>query len=169
MDKKLRFGYFFLISILAISLDQYTKALATKYLLTGKIVDIVPNILQLLYAKNTGAAFGILQGKTILFYIIAAIVCIYILKIIYIMPNNNRYKFLLLALSFVFSGAIGNIIDRLNRGFVVDFIYFKPIDFPVFNVADIYVSLSMALLFYLLLFYYKENELDFLGSKKVKK
>ena len=76
---------------------------------------------------------------------------------------------LLLALNFIFAGAWGNIVDRIIRSYVVDFIYFKPINFPVFNVADIYVSLAVVYLMFLLLFYYKEDELEFLSFKGNKK
>ena len=61
---------------------------------------------------------------------------------------------------FIFSGAIGNFIDRLKLGYVVDFFYFKLIDFPVFNVADIYVTVGTFILAFLLSFYYKEEDLD---------
>ena len=65
----------------------------------------------------------------------------------------------------MFSGAIGNCIDRQLRAYVVDFIYFRPIDFPVFNVADIYVSVSAFLLLLLFMFYYKETDFSFVKRK----
>ena len=68
----------------------------------------------------------------------------------------------------IIAGALGNWIDRLRQGYVVDFIYFKPIDFPVFNVADIYVTCSAFLIIFLLIFYYTEEEaagIPFLGGK----
>ena len=67
---------------------------------------------------------------------------------------------------FLSAGAVGNLIDRLFRGFVVDFIYFKIIHFPVFNVADIYVTVSSVLLICLLFFYYKEDDFEFLSLKQ---
>ena len=63
------------------------------------------------------------------------------------------------------AGAFGNMIDRAFRGYVVDFFYFKLIDFPIFNVADIYVTVTMVLLMGLILFYYKEEDLEFLSRK----
>ena len=63
------------------------------------------------------------------------------------------------------AGAIGNMIDRAVRGYVVDFFYFRLIDFPIFNVADIYVTVTMILLLILILFYYKEEDLEFLSRK----
>lgn len=64
------------------------------------------------------------------------------------------------------AGALGNFIDRTLQGYVIDFFYFKWINFPIFNVADIYVTTAVILLLVLVLFYYKEEELDFIGRKK---
>ena len=63
------------------------------------------------------------------------------------------------------AGAFGSLIDRVARGYVVDFFYFKLIDFPIFNVADIYVTVTMVLLIGLILFYYKEEDFEFLRRK----
>lgn len=168
MSRIKRFIMFFIITILAIALDQYTKILAVKYLMSSDY-PLLKDILEFVYTENRGAAFGILQGGKILFYIIAIIVSVVIIRSVYIMPNSKRMLHLLLALNFIFAGAWGNIVDRINRSYVVDFIYFKPINFPVFNVADIYVSLAVVYLMFLLLFYYKEDELEFLSFKGNKK
>ena len=168
MSRIKRFIMFFIITILAIALDQYTKILAVKYLMSSDY-PLLKDILEFVYTENRGAAFGILQGGKILFYIIAIIVSVVIIRSVYIMPNSKRMLHLLLALNFSFAGAWGNIVDRINRSYVVDFIYFKPINFPVFNVADIYVSLAVVYLMFLLLFYYKEDELEFLSFKGNKK
>lgn len=64
------------------------------------------------------------------------------------------------------AGAAGNLIDRIRFGYVVDFFYFRLIDFPVFNVADIYVTVSFAVLLLLVFFQYKEEDLEFFGKKK---
>ena len=81
-------------------------------------------------------------------------------------PAEKKYDPLLLVASFIAAGAIGNLIDRVMRKSVVDFIYFVPIDFPVFNVADIFVSCATAALMLLILFYYKDDDLDFLKNKR---
>ena len=72
------------------------------------------------------------------------------------------------ALVFITSGAIGNLIDRVRLDYVVDFIYFSLINFPIFNVADIYVTLSTIYLVILLLFVYKESDLEFLSFRTKK-
>ena len=168
MSRIKRFICFFAVALVGILLDQYTKAIAVKYLMS-RDYPLIKNILEFVYTENRGAAFGILQGQTYIFYIIAAIVSFVLIRAVCIMPETKRMLVLFLTFAFVFSGAAGNIIDRIFRGYVVDFIYFKPIDFPIFNVADMYVSCAVAALIYLLVFYYKEDELDFLSFKRIHK
>ena len=84
------------------------------------------------------------------------------------MPDDKKYKVLHALLSMIAAGAIGNMIDRMRLDYVVDFIYFVLINFPIFNVADIYVSLSTVALVILLLFYYKESDLSFISFKQKK-
>ena len=78
------------------------------------------------------------------------------------MPVNKKLQSLRIILIFISAGAAGNLIDRFFLGYVRDFIYFSLIDFPVFNVADIYVTCAVALLIILILFYYKEEDFSFL-------
>ena len=84
------------------------------------------------------------------------------------MPDDKKYKVLHALLSMIAAGAIGNMIDRMRLDYVVDFIYFVLINFPIFNVADIYVSLSTVALVILLLFYYKDSDLSFISFKQKK-
>lgn len=148
-----------LIPVLVL-LDQWSKFWAIRVLKPGKVIPIIKNVLELTYVENRGAAFGILQNRQIFFLLITLAVLAGILLVMQRMPDNKRYLPLSLCLVFVASGAVGNMIDRMVRHYVVDFIYFKPIDFPVFNVADIYVTISAGLLILLFFFYYKEEELE---------
>lgn len=157
---------FFLCSALLIFLDQWTKALAVEYLMSGKEIQLIPNILSLLYVENAGAAFGILHGQQIIFLLITIFVLAGVLIIFHKTPIKKRYLPFLFSLLLVFSGAIGNCIDRQRQSYVVDFIYFRPIDFPVFNLADIYVTGACFFLLFLFFFYYKEEEFAFLKEKK---
>ena len=91
---------------------------------------------------------------------------IVILYFLYKMPANKKLLPLYFCTVLLASGAIGNVIDRLSRGFVVDFLYFKLIDFPIFNVADCYVVVAAGLLILLTGFYYKDEDLEFLSSKE---
>ena len=77
-------------------------------------------------------------------------------------PQGKRFVWLHIAFAFLISGAIGNLIDRVKQGYVVDFFYFVPINFPRFNVADIFITISVPILFILLFFVYKDEETEFL-------
>ena len=149
----LKYFIFVVSSIFLIALDQLTKYFATKYLQHNKPFVIIDNVLELTYVENRGAAFGILQNKQLLFYALTVVVLVAICVLLYKIDDfkNNIFYFLFLIL--IFSGAIGNFIDRLKNKYVVDFIYFKPIDFPVFNFADIYITIAcIFMIIYLFIF-----------------
>lgn len=156
----------FIGCLLLVVLDQFTKVLALQNLKGQETITIIPDVFQLLYVENRGAAFGILQNKQWVFLIITAIV---LAALIWALPRMSRERHFLplrLCLCFIGAGAVGNMIDRIFRGYVVDFFYFKLIDFPVFNVADIYVTTSAIVLIFLIVFLYKEEDFDRLFSKK---
>ena len=156
----------FIGCLLLVVLDQFTKVLALQNLKGQEPITIIPDVFQLLYVENRGAAFGILQNKQWVFLIITAIV---LAALIWALPRMSRERHFLplrLCLCFIGAGAVGNMIDRIFRGYVVDFFYFKLIDFPVFNVADIYVTTSAIVLNFLIVFLYKEEDFDRLFSKK---
>lgn len=150
-----------------IALDQWTKALAMRFLKAQPAIPVIKDILELDYVENRGAAFGMLQGKRIYFLLLTVVVFFLFTWLILKLPPEKKYQKLHIALSFILAGAVGNAIDRGMRGYVVDFIYFKPIDFPVFNVADIFITVTTLWLAVLLLFFFKEEDLDFLRRKKV--
>ena len=146
--------------IALVLLDQFTKIAAIKNLMNQEDFVLIPGVLQLHYLENTGAAFSILEGKQIIFAIITPILLIALLYILIKMPQNKKYTALNYIIVFLIAGAIGNYIDRIAKNYVVDFIYFSLINFPVFNVADCYVTVSVILLFILILFYYKDDDLE---------
>lgn len=100
------------------------------------------------------------------FLIIAVIVVAAAVYAVFRMPASKKYLPLHLIAMFLSAGAIGNMIDRFTRGYVVDFLYFKLIDFPIFNVADCYVTVSMFFFILLFLFLYKEEDLNCLSGRK---
>lgn len=150
----------------AIGLDQWTKLLAVKHLMEKPAIVLWDGVFELLYIENRGAAFGMLQGKQLFFLLIAVVVLSGAVFAVIRMPASRKYLPLHLIAMFLSAGAVGNMIDRFTRGYVVDFLYFKLIDFPVFNVADIYVTLSMFVFILLFLFYYKEEDVSCLSFKK---
>lgn len=153
---------------LLIGLDQWTKFLAVKHLKDQADIALLPNVLYLKYLENRGAAFGIFQGKKIFLLFLTSLVLLGIGYLLWKLPEEKKFRYLKWISFLVVSGGIGNMIDRIRLQYVVDFIYFSPIDFPIFNVADIYVTVSMILLFLLVFFYYKEEDFDFLKWKKAK-
>jgi len=142
--------------------DQYTKAQAVLHLKDKPPVALVDHVFELLYSENRGAAFGIMQGQQLFFLVVALVVFGVAAYAMYRMPSwqNSRYHGLKICIILITAGAIGNMIDRIGQGYVVDFLYFSLINFPIFNVADIYVTVATALLLVLLCFYYKDKDLE---------
>jgi signal peptidase II len=151
---------------LLVALDQIVKYWVLKVLKPHGPIPLIPGVLELSYVENRGAAFGILQNKQWFFVVITVLVLAGMLWIYPRIPDKGRFLPFRLVTIFIVSGALGNMIDRLTRGYVVDFIYFKLINFPVFNVADIYVTCSAFTLAFLLVFFYKEEEIDEIFHKK---
>ena len=127
----------------------------------------IPHILDLTYLENKGAAWGMLQNQQWLFVIIAAVLMVFAAVYYVHLPIEKKYMPLRVLIVLLASGAVGNMIDRITHGFVIDFFEFSFISFPVFNVADVYVTVSVALLAVLILFVYKEEDwmLDFNREK----
>ncbi|HSH36177.1 signal peptidase II [Schnuerera sp.] len=144
----------YLIAITIVILDQVSKFAAIKYLKGHSPYIIVENLFQLCYVENYGAAFGILQNRKIFFVIVTFIVIISIVFFL-VRYNHSINKPLKIGLVMLLAGAIGNLIDRIRFGYVVDFISFKlagSYDFPVFNVADIFIVAGTLLIMTLIMF-----------------
>lgn len=152
--------------IILILIDQYTKYLAVIRLKDKAAFNIINGVLELNYLENKGAAFGMLQNQKVFFIFVAIVILSVIAYVLFKTPDKRKYTVLHVLLSLIAAGAIGNMIDRIRYDYVVDFIYFVLINFPIFNVADIYVSVSTVVLVILLLFYYKEDDLNFISFKQ---
>ncbi len=150
--------------ILLVAIDQVSKILAEKYLKQAP-VDLIKGVLRMQYLENRGAAFGILQNRRWFFIILTTAFLIAMVYIWIRIPNIRTFRALRILCVLVSAGAIGNLIDRAALVYVRDFIYFVLIDFPIFNIADIYVTVSAFLMFILVLFYYKEEDFSFLNPK----
>jgi len=143
-------------------LDQWTKQLSIRYLKDQPAIPLIEGVLELQYLENRGAAFGMMQGQQVFFAIITVVLLAMIGFYYTRIPEGKRYIAMRCIMIAVISGAVGNFIDRCRFDYVVDMIYFKLIDFPIFNVADCYVTCSVFIFAALILWYYKEEELDFL-------
>ena len=149
-----------------VAIDQLTKLWAKGTLMGKDDIILIKDVLQLTYLENNGAAFSMLSGMQIVFLIITPIIMIALIFMFIRLPDTQRMVSMKISLVFLFAGAVGNYIDRLATGRVVDFIFFSLINFPVFNVADIYVTCSIAALVLLVLVFYKEEELEEIWKKK---
>ncbi len=158
-----------LLIILLVALDQFTKYLAVENLQDKPPFKIIDGVLEFNFLKNSGAAFGMLQNQKVFFILVAVLIIFIIAYVLFRMPDDRKYNIMHILLVLIASGAAGNMIDRVRQDYVVDFIYFVIINFPIFNVADIYVTVSTFLFVILFLFYYKENDFNFLSFRQQKK
>lgn len=157
-----------LLLIFLTAADMVTKHFAIKRLKDNPPLELWEGVFELHYLENRGAAFGVLQGQKIFFILVALIILAVIVYVLWKTPYQKIYTKLHISLIFIASGAVGNLIDRMRFDYVVDFLYFSLINFPVFNLADIYVTLSSIYLVFLLLFVYKESDLEFLSFRTKK-
>ncbi len=138
--------------------DQATKQAAQAALKGQEAFVVLNGVFELRYLENRGSAFGMLQGQRPFFLIMALAMLIFIPYAYTRIPKASRFHFLRIVAVLYWSGAAGNAVDRALHGYVVDFFYFSLIDFPIFNVADIYVTTATAALIGLIMFYYKEDD-----------
>ena len=133
-----------ILGICIILLDQITKVI-----LIGKNITVIPNVLNFTYTENTGVAFGIGSNNLLFIIIVNIIVLGMIIK--FIKEREEQVNFsILISLILILSGGIGNLIDRIVRGYVIDFIDINVFNFPNFNIADISISIGIILLIFIL-------------------
>lgn len=162
--KSVRFHLiFWLGTIFLLILDQWTKYLALKHLKEQPPVSLIKDVFCLQYLENRGAAFGILQGQKVFFVLITLVFLFLVFWVYHCLPAEKKFYPLYWTMSLLLSGAVGNFIDRIVRNYVVDFFYFEWINFPIFNVADIYVTCGAALFFIVFIFVYKEEDVNEMG------
>lgn len=160
--------YFIFIAALlsGIAFDQFTKYLAVEHLKDQDPFVIIKGVFQLRYLENRGAAFGMMQNQQLFFVICASFIVLVLFYWYGKTPFIKRMIPIRFCVILLCAGAIGNMIDRVLHEYVVDFFYFELIDFPIFNVADIYVVAASFLFVFLIFFYYKEDEFDDILLKK---
>lgn len=141
-----------------IGLDQFTKYIAVQNLKPQGTMSIIENIFSFTFVENRGAAFGIFQGRTLFLLMVSVAIILGIIYFYIKLPNNRLYNFVRFSLVLILSGAIGNLIDRVRQGYVIDFLHATFIDFPVFNLADIYVVVGAILMAVLVIFFIKDEE-----------
>lgn len=152
--------------ILLTVLDQITKGLAKATLKGTEGITLIPSVLEFSYLENRGMAFGMFQGKQLLFVLLGILFFVVLIYLFIRIPKNRYYLPLMITGAVLAAGALGNFIDRLILGYVVDFIYISLIDFPVFNVADIFVVCGGIFFVILIGFYYKDEDFEFISRRK---
>lgn len=165
-----KFIYYAVAGLLAmlalIGLDQYTKYLAQTILKDNEPLILIKGVFQLEYLENRGAAFGMFENKKVFIVVTGILILLVVGYCYYRLPAQRKYNPLRVLSVVLGAGAVGNMIDRIWHGYVIDFFYFSLIDFPIFNVADIYVVVSMISLILLIIFGYKDEDFSFLSLKK---
>lgn len=159
-NKLISMFYSLVLIVVLIALDQFTKVLAVNHLMNKDDFILIPGVLQFHYLENTGAAFSILEGKQSLFAITTPFLLLVLVYLLFRMPRAKKFVALDYVIVFLIAGAIGNYIDRITNNYVVDFIFFSLINFPVFNVADCYVTVAVIVLFLLIILYYKDEDIE---------
>ena len=187
---KKQIGIGFSVITLLILLDQITKKIAVLFLKDQPAVPLIQEVFELKYLENTSAAFGLdpisllhnvfqfdvftnnpqlyLNVRMGFFYVITFLVTIFLVYLYTKIPNEKRFFYIDVVLIFFIAGAIGNLIDRISYKYVIDFLYFKLINFPIFNVADIYVTCAAFAMIALGLFYYKDEDIEAIFPSKKK-
>lgn len=151
--------------LILLGIDQLGKSMAVTHLKDNAAVPLIKGVFELQYLENHGAAFGMLQKQRGFLLCFTVVILVVLVFLYWKLPDGKRYLPLRLIGILTGAGAVGNLIDRMMQGYVIDFFYFKLIDFPVFNVADCYVVVAAFLLFFLICFYYKDEDFDFLKKK----
>ena len=154
MGSRLRVLFFGLCAVLIVVADQITKLLVLDLIPLGSVIEVIPGWFHLTYVQNTGAAFSSFQGMRWMFVgifllLTAALLFEYFKKP---MPLTTLERFCLAA---IYGGGLGNVIDRVRLGYVVDMIDAAFFDFPIFNVADCFITCGTVLFLVHLVFFNK--------------
>ena len=143
----------YVIAVIVIALDQLVKWEIVTHLAVNQSVVIIPRMLDLFYIRNHGAAFSMLIDQRVLLIVVSLLVMV---AIIYVDRYYAKGKFdMKIALGLLFGGAAGNLIDRVHLGYVIDYVYLQFIHFPVFNLADSAIVISI---FYLLIRFFVRKD-----------
>lgn len=158
----------FIVFLVLVAVDQVTKYFVLEYLKDRPAINILEGVFELRYLENRGAAFGMLQNGKVFFVFAAIVMLTAIVFVLVKAPVSRKYRPWHVCLVMIAAGGIGNMIDRLRLDYVVDFLYFSLIDFPIFNVADIFVTVG-TIFFIIVILFSKEEDLEFINLSIQKK
>ncbi|PKM63395.1 MAG: signal peptidase II [Firmicutes bacterium HGW-Firmicutes-21] len=146
----------FILVLFIVTADQLTKYLVVRFIPLYGEVDFIPFFINLTHVENEGASFGMLSGYRWVFMLFSTVAILGIT--VFLFKQYKRHKLLTVSLAFVLGGGIGNMIDRIFRGVVVDFFEFTFVRFAIFNVADMFITFGAVLLGIYVIFYEKKTE-----------
>lgn len=149
----------FLLMLLLLVIDQFTKYLAVERLQGKPAFVLIDEVLELDYLENRGAAFGMLQNQKFFLVAVGVVFLLVISWLLWKLPDHKKYLPLHFLAVMIMAGGLGNMIDRIRLDYVVDFISFVLINYPIFNVADIFVVVATIGVVILLLFVYRDEDL----------
>ncbi|MFC6169113.1 signal peptidase II [Loigolactobacillus jiayinensis] len=147
--------FYLILLVVVVGCDQLVKSWITTHLALQQIQTLIPNVFSLTYLRNDGAAWSILQGKQLFFLILTPLVIIVLGYLLFKARHQNRWY--ALGLTLMIAGALGNFIDRLRFGYVVDMFQLDFINFPIFNLADSALTVGVILVFVYLIFFADEK------------
>ncbi len=136
--------FWILVAAATVAADQFAKWLISTRLTLTDCITAIPGLFDIVYVRNFGAAFSMMSGRVSLLSVISVVFCLGV--IVYWIVKRPKKPLLCASLSLMFAGALGNAVDRIARGYVVDFVKTTFIEFPVFNIADIAIVIGAALL-----------------------
>ena len=147
-----------LIVVLIIAVDQLSKYWVVNNIGMQDSISVIPKVIDFVYVKNTGAAFSFLSDKNYGIIVLSCISVLFCIGVLWFMIKQKpKNKLLVISLALMLSGAIGNGVDRIIKGYVVDFIEMIFIDFPVINIADIAITFGAAMIIIYVLFFDKSK------------
>ena len=158
-----------LIAAVLLVLDQFTKHLAVVHLKNQPAYVIIDGVLELQYLENRGSAFGMLQNQKVFILFVGIVFLAVLLFFLFKLPEQKKFRIVHVLLAVIVAGGIGNMIDRFRLDYVVDFISFVLINYPIFNVADIYVTVTFIVLVLLIFFYYKDEDFSIYSRRQEQK
>lgn len=150
--------FYAILTVFFVLVDFLTKKIVVSNMKLYESLPVIKDVFCFTYVRNTGAAWSIFSGRTSVLGVVSAVLVLAI--VIFVAIKKPKSKLLLLSLAMIAGGGIGNMIDRFFRGYVIDFLDFKLINFPVFNVADIFVVCGAGLLILYMLFEEKFKNAD---------
>lgn len=147
--------FFVGIFIIAI-LDQAAKFFAAGLLQEAGSKPLIENVFHLTYVENTGAGWGMFSDHTWILTVVTFIIVV--AAVAYMVVTRPKNRMLLTSITFLLGGAIGNLVDRIRLGYVIDFFDFTLIDFPVFNIADCFVTIGAIIFAVYIIFFSDKKE-----------